>query len=719
MPEPEDPLNIAVDQNSYCIEDKPANIQLSISNTGDSFRWYQESTDPGNLVGSDPVISIPAPDVTTTYLVRSETSCGESVTETVTVTVFPSPVVAFTVADNCQLSNVAFSDQTTIASGTLNSWSWDFGDGQNSTLPNPNHVYTTYGTFSSSLTVVSDLGCLSQNTQDIIIHPKPDADFSFSEVCFGDVTDYTNLSDGFGSSITNYQWTFNQSEGSSILENPGFTYAAWGLKETVLEVTTEFGCQDTYIQNTLVDSLPIASFTYVNPCRSNVVTFTDASDYNGKIIDTWAWDFGDGNTSTETHPQHIYADAASFYAVNLLLTDTKGCTSSFDIPDVYVNPDFSVSIQSGGFCVGREEILTAHSNDPNIIMDAWEWIVDGVSYSTADQITISFPSPGMHEVHLVGTLVTNGNACTSGDVLDIEVKPLPAPDFTYGVPNLDFPTPFTDASSVTDPGASIISWDWDFGDGTTAHGQNPTHLFSASGDYLVELLVTDDNSCQERITQTVRVNDRPAADFSFDLVCEGEITSFNDLSTTAVGTILSWQWDFGDPSSGGSNTSNLQNPQHFYSNAGTYQVKLIVEAFGFDTITQDVTVYALPQTDFSWSTPCLNEVIQLTDQTLPGDGMLMNWDWDISDGFTSAQQNPQHTFPAIGNYDIKLLTTDEHGCQDSLTQLINIKLPPTSDFTYALNCLNSPTEFTNTSDQGSAPLIGYAWDFGDGQSFYH
>ena len=94
----------------------------------------------------------------------------------------------------------------------------------------------------------------------------------------------------------------------------------------------------------------------------------------------------------------------------------------------------------------------------------------------------------------------------------------------------------------------------------------------------------------------------------------------------------------------------------------------------------------------------------------------MNWDWEISDGFTSAQQNPQHTFAAIGNYDIKLLTTDEHGCQDSLTQLINIKLPPTSDFTYALNCLNSPTEFTNTSDQGSAPLVGYAWDFGDGQT---
>ncbi|NOR86812.1 MAG: PKD domain-containing protein, partial [Bacteroidales bacterium] len=716
FPLPEDPLGIAVDNNDYCLADKPNAIVLSITNIGDEFLWYENEVSLENLIGDNTTLGILAPDTTTTYLVRSENDCGVSSLLSITVNVFPSPTADFSFADACQKDDVNFNDLSSIPYGSINSWSWNFGDGQSTTgeIPNPNN-YHTYGTFAVELTVSTADACESVTTKDIIIHPKPMAGFTFDEVCKGFATTFVDQSDGYGSSVISHSWNFDHDAGSSNEINPTFIFNDWGLNDVELIVNTDFSCKDTLVQQVLVDSLALPSFTFDNPCKSNAVTYTDASDSNGKTITSWSWDFGDGSSSNQANAIHVYGGVASFYDVTLSLTDSKGCTNISSIENVYVNPDFSVSIIADQFCVNREENLQAISNDANITMDSWEWIVDGNSYSTLDNIQLNYANPGLHEVQLVGTLVSNGKPCTSGDLLNIEVNNLPNTDFNFDTPNLDFPTQFTDATILDDPDASIDSWAWNFQDnGAASSLQNPSHLFSIDGSYLVELYVLDDNSCEKTIQKEVVVNPKPGANFLFTKECEGFTTVFTDISSSEDGPIQSYQWDFGEASSGADNFSNLKDPEHHYSQAGSYQVKLIVEGFGYDTVTKNVVVYHLPETQFGWSVPCLNEKISLTDQSISGDGDLAEWIWTISDGSTSNEQNPQHIFPAIGDFDIKLFTIDEFGCKDSIIQTINIKEPPTSNFSYSLNCLDSPTEFSNQSTAGGAPISNYHWDFGDG-----
>ncbi|NOR86857.1 MAG: PKD domain-containing protein, partial [Bacteroidales bacterium] len=714
QPMPEVPVDIAVDVSAYCLIDKPDQIQLSISNTIDVFKWYENEILVENLIGDQTSILIPAPESTTTYFVRSETSCGESVAASITITLFPTPVADFAFQNGCQQDEISWNNLSTISSGNMINWSWDFGDGITSTDENPiPHTYTDYGDFNIQLVVESDHACSSTKSQTITIYPKPNALFSYDTVCKGNTTSFTNTSEGFGNMITDFSWNFNEGEGWSSETNPNFIFSDWGLMNTELLINTAYNCKDTINFSVLVDSLPLADFTYHNPCKSNVVTFTDASDANGKTITNWLWNFGDGESATTENPQHVYAEAASFYDVSLQLTDSKGCTNQSTTQEVYVNPDFSVSIEADRFCVNREETLLAISNDANITLDSWEWWIDGSLFSTADEINLSYPNAGTHNIQLIGTLI----GCTSGDELNAQIKSLPNTDFDYSIPNLDFPTQFTDLTTLDDPGASILIWNWNFDDnGATSTSQNPNYQYANTGDYQVSLYVLDDNTCDKKIIKEVEVNPKPTADFSFTNACEGDFNEFTDASTTSNGTIINWQWNFGESSSGSDNFSDLKDPIHQYELAGTYEVMLIVEAIGFDTIKQNVTVYHLPETQFNWTTPCLNEKISLNDLTIEGDGSLNSWNWTISDGSEFNEQNPKHQFPSIGNFEIKLLTIDQLGCKDSLTQTINILQPPTAIFDYTLNCLLSPTEFTNQSAEGSSTINSFQWDFGDGQN---
>jgi serine protease AprX len=142
----------------------------------------------------------------------------------------------------------------------------------------------------------------------------------------------------------------------------------------------------------------------------------------------------------------------------------------------------------------------------------------------------------------------------------------PVADFV-GTPTtgcLPLAVSFTDLSS-----GDITSWSWDFGDGNTSSLQNPSHTYQNAGAYTVSLTVTGTSgSDTETKTDYISVEDIPSADFSGNPVtgCAPLGVNFTDLSS---GNPNQWSWDFGD---GGS--SNLQNPNHTYQNAGTYSVTL-------------------------------------------------------------------------------------------------------------------------------------------------
>jgi PKD repeat protein len=133
---------------------------------------------------------------------------------------------------------------------------------------------------------------------------------------------------------------------------------------------------------------------------------------------------------------------------------------------------------------------------------------------------------------------------------------------------------FTDKSQ-----GAPTSWQWDFGDGTTATEQNPTHQYNSLGTYTVKLTASNTNG-QDVATKNgyIVTTLAPVANFQVDerIGKAPFIVQFRDIST---GNPTAWSWDFGDGT-----TSSEQNPRHVYPSEGAYNVRLTASnAYGSDT----------------------------------------------------------------------------------------------------------------------------------------
>ena len=134
------------------------------------------------------------------------------------------------------------------------------------------------------------------------------------------------------------------------------------------------------------------------------------------------------------------------------------------------------------------------------------------------------------------------------------------------------PFSFNDLSTFTQ--GSVTGWQWNFGDGTGDTVQNTSHIFSNGLVHQVTLLATASNGCFDSTTITVNSLPVPVASFVPHSGCVNAPLQFTDASHVSNGSIVSATWDFDD------NTALVtqSNPQHIYTQAGTYTVTLIATA---------------------------------------------------------------------------------------------------------------------------------------------
>jgi PKD repeat protein len=306
------------------------------------------------------------------------------------------PSAAFTVSSTS--GNAPFSlacgDRST---GSITSWSWDFGDGTGSSLRNPRKVYSVPGTYSVSLTVSGPAGTSNQTEVDLIhvLPPLPVADFS-ADPGRGFLPLSVAFTDLSSSDVTSWEWDFG--DGTTASERaPVHVYTLPGLHDVTLVVRGPGGSH-ARVKADLVEALePLQSvFEVAHPGGIAPVTvqFTDRSTGGAT---SWAWDFGDGDSSGAQSPSHVYREGGTFL-VRLTVGhagESSTATATVEIGEPPPEAGFSVST-AGGFLP-----LTVQFTDRSTgNVTAWQWdFGDGSGSSERHPVHVYY-IPGRHTVRL-------------------------------------------------------------------------------------------------------------------------------------------------------------------------------------------------------------------------------------------------------------------------------------------------------------------------------
>ncbi len=629
----------------------------------------------------------------TVYLSFISAVCGQTPTANFTATSLAgcSPLV------------VNFQD---LSSGNPTSWNWDFGNGNTSTLQNPSASYFTPGQYTVKLTVTNASGTNTlTRSQYIAVYEAPTVSFVANNTagCFPLHVQFTDQSTpGSGNTNSSWQWDFGNGQ-TSTLQNPSVTYTTAGNFSVTLKVTNDKGCSKVLsIPNYIIVTPGVhANFsnTQATVCRPPAdISFTNISTGPGTL--SWFWDFGDGNTSILQNPVHTYTTSGN-YTVTLVTTSSSGCSDTLRSAVPVVIGGITTSFNApASICINSIASFT-NTSVPSPASSNWNF-GDGGS-STLINPSHTYLTPGTYTVTLYNTYAH----CMDSASQNIVINPLPVPDFK-SADTISCQPPLT--VNFQDQSTGAVSWQWNFGDGTTSTAQNPVHTYTNYGNYDVTLIVTNSFGCTDSIIKASFIKIQRATISIPSLPTHGCIPfTISPVATiNALDVVTSYLWDFGDGI-----TSNSATPTHTYNTQGTYDVSLIITTSTGCTdtlkINQAVKVGTNPVVDFSASptTQCAEQLVQFTDLSAPVD----QWQWNFGDGMTSTLQNPSHAYAMPGTYSVTLIASN-NGCPGTMIKNNYITvLPPVAKFSFAANC-SDRTQFSFT-DQSIGP-VSWLWDFGDG-----
>ncbi len=680
--------------------------QSAVGGGGVINQWAWDFGDGNTSTAQNPTNAYAASgNYNVTLTVTTTGGCTNTIT--IPVTVPEIPVANFTANQVCQGTATNFTDMSTIGVGAITGWNWDFGDGNTSTAQNPNHTYAAGGNYNVTLTVTTGGGCTHNVTLPVTVDNTPAANFTFPQPwCLANAIAYTDASNGNGGTINQWAWDFGDGN-TSATQNPTHTYTTAGPHNVSLTVTTTNGCTHTLVQAVTLEPDPTPDFVFNPGCPGLPSAFTDASTAGGTAtINQWAWDFGDGNTSTAQNPTNSYTTAGN-YNVTLTVTSSTGCTNTVVIP-VTVPSGPAVDFTYSPTCDGQAMTFTDATVVPGGTTTAWAWDYGDGNTGNGNPSNHTYAAAGNYNVTLTAT--TN-SGCTGSVTLPVTVNPNPIADFTFPNPFCAAdPLPFTDASNGN--GGTINQWDWDFGDGGTDNTQNPTHNYGgALGPFNVTLTVTTTDGCTGNVTYPVTLEPAPTPNFNFNVDCPGFATTFADASVAGgTANINSWTWDFGD-----GNTSTQQNPSNIYANAGTYNVQLdIVSSTGCsNTITIPVDVPYEPVAEINMQNVCDGVVGTFNDASTVNGSTIVDWDWDMGDGTQYPnQQNVNHAYGA-NTYNVVLTVTSAQGCIDDTTMSVTIFPNPIANFSPTTVCEGYPTVMNDLTNANGGVLDTWNWDIGD------
>jgi PKD repeat protein len=547
---------------------------------------------------------------------------------------------------------------TTIGYPSYWNYSWGDNSWTNGTNPNPIHTYTSIGNYS--ITLVEQLNWnmsiinSTTKTNYIRITELPSVTSFTQNVTEGLYVLPVQFTDTTTGSPTSWNYSFGDGT-LSTLQNPLKIYSTGGNYTIKLYTNNSNTTQTSYTSYVNVWNHTQVGFTanITNGIIPSTIKFTRTAPIDNAT--SWYWDFGDGDTSTDSDPIHTYNTLGVFSVSETANNthDSNSVTRNNYITITELNP---ISDFSANETLGIRPMTVAFTDLSTNSPTHWSWDFGDTQTSTLQNPTHTYTTSGLYTITLNATN-TNTTYIPTTKVNYINVTGIPPTSSFTGTPlSGDFPLSVVFTSTST--GDAPITYNWSFGDGLYSELNNPTHIYTSNGLFTVNL--TTSNSYGYDIESKI---DYVNVTYPYSIVNFTSNVTFGykpftvQFNDTSSNNPTVFNWSFGDGT-----LSSDRNSTHTYTSVGHFTVTLVVTNPRGNNQTTKIN-YINSETELTTFTMNVTKgspplAVQFNDTSV---FIPTSWNWTFADGTFSDIQNPVHVYTIDGIYNIFLNASNSHG----------------------------------------------------------
>ena len=663
------------------------------------------------------------------------TAGGPPVGSPITVTVSPKPVPTITTSSilkGCVPLTVNLAGNAVLPAGvTLGGYKWSFGDGTGATGSPTTKTYVTPGKFTVALEVTTSssscnvtkqfvdyVSCSAPPTTAFTTTPSP------ATACVPPLTvSFTNTTTS--TLPLTYLWTMHNGTTTTVKDPPAVTITTAGSYIVSLTATDSNKCTSTYSVPVNVGS-PAATFTVKDTvCINTPVTFTNTSSPG-----TYAWNFGTGATpatSGVTNPVVTYSTAG---IKTITLNVTTGACSGTVTKNIYVDdPKITFTYTPSYSCYEPVSVKFNSTGTSKIVSWNWSFGDKKNGTSTLEDPTYTYviddsiyTKRGMHVFKVTLNAVTAAGCAvtaTNNDTVFLTWARF-VPNKYKGCAPLT--VTFNDSSRSNTPKEPIVTWIWNYGDGTidTLTNKGPhDHIFTNPGEYDVQLTITNKNGCKDTSYKVkIQVGSIKPIDFVVNKVdiCPGDTVAFTNTTIDKTGFD---GWNYSSNGELLSHCSSIDNPALVFNDkTGPQTITLTGDYNGcMSTMTKTALINVKgPIARFDFHRTC-EKKFDADFINKSGDATTISW--DFGDGTkldtVGTLVNWTHSYAKTGDYTV-ILTAKNPACADSKdTAIIHIRDIQANYTSSKLLCSGAEYKFDATASIDVYPHCyrGYTWAFSD------